>query len=110
MKTWENSFPSVHHQIHLLIHQTVHPSAENVSEIPSNHGDKNVVYCLDEISAKSQSVDISCITSVIAPICASSILSVHLSDDKSQEIPDEFPGTNYGRKPHLKQWHNSPVM
>ena len=36
--------------------------------------------------------------SVIAPICASSIPSVHPSDDEQQEILDEFPSTNYGEK------------
>ena len=36
--------------------------------------------------------------SVIAPVHASSVPSVHLSDDEHQEILDEFPGTNYGEK------------
>ena len=39
--------------------------------------------------------------SVIAPVQALSILSVHLSD-KCQEILGEIAGTSYGRKPHLK--------
>ena len=46
-----------------------------------------MVNYLHEIPVKSPSVHSSCITSVIAPVCAS-----------SQEIPDEFPGTNYGEK------------
>ena len=36
--------------------------------------------------------------SVIAPIQASSIPSIHVSDDKHQEILDKFPGTNDGEK------------
>ena len=36
--------------------------------------------------------------SVTAPISASSIPSIHPSDDECQEIPDEFLGTNYGEK------------
>ena len=36
--------------------------------------------------------------SVIAPIHASPILSVHPSNDKCQEFPDGFPGTKYGEK------------
>ena len=36
--------------------------------------------------------------SVIAPISASSIPSIHLSDIKCQEILEEIPGTNYGEK------------
>ena len=40
--------------------------------------------------------------SVIAPIHALPILSVHPSDDKHQEIPDEFPSTSYGEKNRSK--------
>ena len=36
--------------------------------------------------------------SVVAPICALCVLSIHLSDDECQEIPDEFSSTNYGEK------------
>ena len=36
--------------------------------------------------------------SVIAPIHASSIPSIHPSDDEHQEILDKFPGTIYGEK------------
>ena len=36
--------------------------------------------------------------SVVSPIHALPILSVHPSDNECQEIPDEFPGTNYGEK------------
>ena len=36
--------------------------------------------------------------SVIAPISASSVPSVHPSDAEHQEIPDKFPGTNYGEE------------
>ena len=38
------------------------------------------------------------ISYVNTPIHALSILSIHPSDIKHQEIPDEFPGTNYGEK------------
>ena len=51
---------------------------------------------LQEIPIKSLPVSSSLVTSVIASICASSIPSIHLSDDKCQEILEEFPGTNYG--------------
>ena len=33
--------------------------------------------------------------SVIASVSALSILSIYLSDDKCQEIPEEFSGNNY---------------
>ena len=36
--------------------------------------------------------------SIIAPISALSIPSVHLSDDEHQEILEEFSHTNYGEK------------
>ena len=36
--------------------------------------------------------------SVIAPVCALSIPSIHPPVDKYQEFQDEFPGTNYGEK------------
>ena len=36
--------------------------------------------------------------SVIAPICASSVLSIHPSDNEDQEILDEIPGSNCGEK------------
>ena len=37
-----------------------------------------------------------CITSVVAPVSALPIPSIFPTDDKHQEIPDEFPNTNYG--------------
>ena len=36
--------------------------------------------------------------SVIAPICALPIPSVHLTDDECQEFLNKFPGSNYGEK------------
>ena len=39
-----------------------------------------------------------CITSVIAPVCASPIPSVHPSDDEHQEFLEEFLITKYGEK------------
>ena len=43
-------------------------------------------------------VSTSCTMSVVAPMQASPVLSVHLSDNNCQEFPDEFPGNNYGKK------------
>ena len=37
-----------------------------------------------------------CITSAVAPICASPIPSIQPSVDKHQEFLNEFPGTKYG--------------
>ena len=37
-------------------------------------------------------------SSVVAPISALSVPSVHPSDDECQEIPDKLPSTNYGDK------------
>ena len=45
-----------------------------------------------------QHICTSCVTSVIAPVHASPVLSIHLTDDKCQEFPDEFPGMNHGEK------------
>ena len=71
-------------------------SAENLSTIPGNNGENNTVSHLHEILVRSPSIYTSCIMSVIAPIHALSIPSVHPSNDKCQEIPDEFPSTHYG--------------
>ena len=68
---------------------------------PVNMGRKCVNY-RHEILVKSPSVHTSCIAFVVAPICASSVLSIHLSNDEHQEIPDKFPSTNYGEKTHPK--------
>ena len=53
---------------------------------------------LHKIVVKSPSISTLSVMSVLAPICASSIPSVHPSDNKLQEIMDKFPGTNYGEK------------
>ena len=55
-----------------------------------------MVNYLHKILVKSPSIHTSSVTSVIAPIYAMSVLSVHPSDDKCQEIMDKFPSTNYG--------------
>ena len=84
-----------------------------------------MVNYLHEITVKIPTICTSSIMSVIAPVHAlfiapvdatsippihalsipsihpstvhaSPILSIHLSDDECQEIPDEFPGTNHG--------------
>ena len=36
--------------------------------------------------------------SVVAPVSVLSVLSISLSDDKCQEIPEKFPGTNDGEE------------
>ena len=36
--------------------------------------------------------------SVIAPVCAPSVPSVHPSNNEHQKILDKFPSTNYGEK------------
>ena len=57
-----------------------------------------MVYYLHEIPVKSPSVHTSSVTSVITPVHALSIPSIHPSDDKCQEILDKFPCINYGEK------------
>ena len=87
----------------LLIHQTVHPPPHHCllktcQKVPGNNGENNMVIYLHEILVKRPTVCTSSIMYVIAPICTLSIPSIHPSGDKHQEIPDEFPGTNYGKK------------
>ena len=55
-----------------------------------------MVNYLHEILVKIPTVNTSSVMSVITPINASSILSIHLSEIECQEIPDEFPGTDMG--------------
>ena len=57
-----------------------------------------MVNYLCKIVVKSSSISTLSVTSVIAPVHASSILSVQTSDDKHQEILDKFPGTIFGEK------------
>ena len=57
-----------------------------------------MVNYLHEITVKLPPVHTSYIASVIAPIYALPIPSIHLSNDEHHEIPDEFPSTNYGEK------------
>ena len=73
-------------------------SAKNPSKFLGNHEEKNTVNYLHKILVKSPSIYTSCIMSVIAPIHALSVLSIHPSDDKHQEIWDDFPDANYGEK------------
>ena len=40
--------------------------------------------------------------SAITPVHALSVSSIHLSDNKHQEIQDQFPSMNFGRKTHPK--------
>ena len=73
-------------------------SAENLSKFPSNNGEKYAVNYLHEILEEIPTVCTLSVTSVISPIHALSILSIHPSDDECQEILDEFPGTIYWEK------------
>ena len=93
-------------------------SAANPSKIPCNYGEKSTVNYLHENPVKSptistsydmsvvapvhasyiQPIRTSCITSVIALVCASPVPSVLPYDDERQEFPDGFPGTNYVEK------------
>ena len=41
---------------------------------------------------------IHCVLCLSLHLSVHHILSIHQSDDKCQEFPDEFPGTNYGEK------------
>ena len=112
MKLPERPNPGKFHSIHTSSYSSVNPpgspsvtlspSAENPLQFPCNHQEKTAVNYLHEILVKIPTVHTLSVTSVIAPICAMSIPSVHLSDDKHQEIPDEFPSTNYRRNSHLK--------
>ena len=126
---------------------TSSPSAEKPSKVPGTNGEKHVVHYLHEIPVKSLSIHTPYGTSVIAPVCALSVPSIHpsyipsihtsygssviapvsalsdehvhtscitsvvapvsasvsaslipsvcLTDDKCQEFPDKFLGTNY---------------
>ena len=79
---------------------TLSPSAENLLKFPSNHGEQNAGNYMDEIRVKIPTVCTSSVASVIAPIHALTVPSIHPSihpsDDECQEIPDKFPITNYG--------------
>ena len=61
-----------------------------------------MVNYLHKMLVRIPTVCTSSVTSVIAPVSALSVPSVHLSDDKCQEILDKFHSTNYGEK-HLAQ-------
>ena len=54
-----------------------------------------MVDSLHKILVRIHTVHTLSVMSVVASIHALSILSVHPSDDKHQEILDEFPGTKY---------------
>ena len=110
---------SVHQWIHLSITDSLSiNSAANPSKIPCNYGEKAMVNYLHKnpdksptisilyvtpfsapVSASSiQSVHTLCNTSVVAPVRALPVPSVHPCDDACQEFPDGFPGTKYGEK------------
>ena len=146
--------PFIHTSVDLSVHHSVSPSvnlslsAANPSKIPCNYGEKNAVNYLHETLVKSPSVSTlyvmpfsapvhasskhrpynsvhtSCIMSVIAPICASSIQpvctlciisviapvhaspipSIHPYGDERQEFPDDSLLLSMGRKTCLKLW------
>ena len=58
-------------------------------------GEKGVNY-LHKILVKIPTVCKLSVMSVIAPICALSIPSIHPPDVECQEIPEGFPSTNHG--------------
>ena len=76
---------------------TLSPSAENLSKFPSNNGEKNAENYLHEIPVKVPTVCTSSVMSVVAPISASSVPSIHPYDE-CQEILDEFTCTKYCEK------------
>ena len=57
-----------------------------------------MVNYLHEILVKIPTVHTPSLMSVLAPMYASSILSIHLSDNKHQETPEIFPITEHGEK------------
>ena len=105
--------PFIHTSTELSVHHTDSPSvnsslsAANLSKIPCNYGEKNVVNYLHENLVKSPTISTlymmpfsapvhalciqpicsSCDTSVIAPVDASSIQPVHSSCDTSVVAP-----------------------
>ena len=115
---------SVHHSDSPSVNSSL--SAANPSKIPCHYGENSTVKYLHENLVKSppiralyaQPVRSSCVTSVVAPVHASSIppictlyimsvfAPVHASpipsvlpyNDECQEFLDGFPGTNYGEK------------
>ena len=128
MKTPINSIPMktpFHSYINRFICQSIRQSIHHhISvcskplKIPGNNGEKHAVNYLHEIMVKSPSVHTLYGTSVVAPICASSIQHIHtpcvtsviapvcglpflsicLTNNEHQEFPDEFHSTNYGEK------------
>ena len=57
---------------------------------------------MSEIPVRTSTVHTLSLMSVIAPIDVSFIPPVHPSDNKCQEIMEEFSSTNYGRNTQLK--------
>ena len=88
MKTQQNHQPSVHHMLCLSVHLSVHRPYNLAIHCALRLSLHLSVHCLYKL----------CIMSVIAPIHASPILSIHPYDDKHQEFPDGFSGTKYGEK------------
>ena len=72
-------------------------SAENPLKFPDNHGEKKAVNELHEILVKSPSVCTLLVMSIIAPVCVSSVPSIHLSVNEHQEILDKSPVLIMGR-------------
>ena len=68
---------SVHHSDSRSINSS--PSAANPSKIPCNYGERNMVNYLHENPVKSPTLSTSYIMVFGAPVCASSIQSIHTS-------------------------------
>ena len=85
--------PFVHTSTDSSVHHTdspsiiSSPSTANLSKIPCNYGEKNMVNSLHKNPVKSPTISTSCVTSVVAPIhassiqpvCTSCVMSVHAS-------------------------------
>ena len=92
IKTWDkNPFVctstdlSVHYTDSLSVNSSL--SAANSSKFLRNYGEKNAVNYLHENLVKSPTISISYVTSVVAPVWASSIQPVHSSCDTSVVAP-----------------------
>ena len=94
------------------MHSVIHSITvdENLLKFSGNNGKKNAANCLQEYLVKSPSVCKSPVMSVVAPVSALSIPSIHLSDDEHQEIPEEIPCTSHGEKFPVEKTAKSLTM
>ena len=95
---------SILHHIHLSIHQAVHLSSQHCQLRTCPKSPVIVGRKCSKLPAQNPTICPFLVHYVChcTPICALSILSIHLSDDKCQEIPDQFPSTNYGERNQSK--------